>query len=226
VSSLRLAVILLASTASVLLVAERAGAQDLAEPAPPRASAANEWELAALVAYASPPIHGGTTPFGAGFGGRLGRGTSGLYAGLRGAYFLGGTDIDVTDRAILGGAELGWSFRVGHLVLRPLVGAGGVRVTHVDPSQGGIANGAPTGGGRRFGGGDGPDVVSGASASNGGTSVFSFWVSPALTALLVLDDFFVGADAGLLVLPSIQYAGAVPATWVSSSVGAELGLRF
>lgn len=188
----------------------------------PAAPAAKQWELAAQGVYATPPIRGGITPFGAGFGARVGHGTTGVYVGVRGAYFLGGSEIDVADNAILGGAELGYGFRVGRLVVRPLVGLGGLRITHVDPTQGGTVAGSAR---VRHGGGVQPDVVSGASGASG-ASVYTFWIGPALTALVAWDGAFVGVDTSMLVLPSVAYAGGAPQTMLTYTLGAQAGLRF
>jgi hypothetical protein len=198
------------------------------EPAPaPPPSPASRWELAARAGYFTPPVRGGTTPFGAGFGARLGHAfASKLYLGVAGAGFLGGKDVDVTDRAALYGAELAYAlgFPLGGdtaFVLRPEIGVGGVTIFRTDPS---IVSGTTTRGGRTAR----PDVVSGASGqgSSSTTTVTNVQVSPGVGALVVSGAAFGGVRGTMLLIPGISYSGAQATTWLSYGLQAELGIAF
>jgi hypothetical protein len=193
-----------------------------AQPAPQPTQAAGveasvEWELGGQATYVTAPIHGGTNPFGAGFGARAGLILgSGWYLGATFTYFLGGNDVDVSYRAILYGLGFGYGFRFralgdSTLTLRPSIGVGDAAVYYTDPSLA-------------------ADVVTSAS---GGTSpasdtitVNNLYLQPGLTALLAAGGHFIAVDATMLVLPGIAYGGADATTWLSYGLQAELGFRF
>jgi hypothetical protein len=108
-------------------LAPAASAAALAAPGTPHA------ELGARAGYYSPPIHGGTTPFGAGLGARFGYAFSHLYLGATGLGFFGGTDVDTSNHAALYGVEVGaHAFLLAgpsaYFVFRPHLGLGGVSV--------------------------------------------------------------------------------------------------
>jgi hypothetical protein len=183
-------------------------------------SVAQSWhvELAATVGYTSPPIRGGTTPFGTGFGARIGAAFDHLYLGISGVSYLGGTDVAITETALAGGFDIGYGTFVDwggvRFILRPLVGVGGVRVSHTDPSTAKTA-----------------DVVTSASGRSGGgssdtTTVDSVYVQPALALLAASGSFVGGLGANMLVLPNISYGGGAATTWISYGVSGQIGLRF
>jgi hypothetical protein len=198
------------------------------------------FEAAATAGYATVPIRGGVNPFGAGFGGRLGLNLSHLYLGVSVTDYLGGSDNQATDRALLLGGEVGYSGTLGrHLILRPLLGVGDTFLFHREPGGGGAAltpgaaasGGAPdvvtsasgvttpTGGGGGGGGGTG--------ASSDTTTVKNIYVAPKLVALLGYEHFFASASFGALIVPGILY-GPSPAettTWISYTFEAQLGFR-
>ncbi len=198
-----------------------AAAQPAAEvaPAPPPApgivtDGVVAWELAGEAAYVSAPIHGGTNPFGAGFGARAGLvWGSGWYLGAAFTYFLGGRDVDVSYRAILYGLDLGYGFRLrtlggAKLTLRPNVGVGDAAVYYTDPTLA-------------------ADVVTSASSAPSDTlTVNNVYVRPGMTAMLTMGEVFAAADASMLVLPGIAYGGADATTWLSYGVQGELGFQF
>lgn len=173
------------------------------------------WELAGQGAYVSPPIRGGTNPFGAGLGARVGiTWGSGWYLGAAFTYFFGGKDVDVSYRAIFYGLDFGYGFRFPMLngatfTLRPHVGAGDAVVYYTDPSLA-------------------ADVVTSASGSSASDtiSVNNLYVQPGLTAMLESGGHFVAIDASALLLPGIAYGGADATTWLSYGMQAELGFRF
>ena len=186
------------------------------ETPPPASSGTRlDVELAGEVAYMTAPIRGGATPFGAGFGGRIGLDFSGFYVGVSVLDFLGGKDVDVSYRSLLYGLELGYGFRMPAFggtvwVLRPRVGVGDAAVYYTDPSLK-------------------ADVVTSASGSSSaasdtltGNNVF---VQPGGTLELASRSYFVAVDGSMLVLPGIAYGGADSTTWISYGLELQLGFR-
>jgi hypothetical protein len=184
--------------------------------APPASTATDiEWELAGETAYVTAPIRGGATPFGFGFGARIGISLSGFYVGLTLVDFLGSKDVDVSYRALLYGAELGYGFRVAAFggafwVLRPRLGVGDAAVYYTDPSL--LA-----------------DVVTSASGSSSASdtlTVNNVYLQPGLTVQLASSAHFVAIDGSMLVLPGIVYGGAGATTWISYGAQVQLGFHF
>ena len=176
-------------------------------------------ELGAAASYTSGPIRGGTSPFGAGFGARLGLQISGFYAGISGLYFLGGTDVTLSDRALLYGLDLGYGFRFqpfagGLFTLRPLVGIGDAAISHTDPSLSKV------------------DVVTTASGSSSSRTsdtitVNNVYLRPGITAMLASSTNFIAIHGSVLMVPGISYGGSSePTTWFSYGLQGELGFRF
>jgi hypothetical protein len=177
-------------------------------------------EVSGQCAYTTVPIRGGTTPFGVGFGGRFGVvAFGGVYLGISVVDYLGGTDIAISDRSIMGGLEIGYGFDIalgkGHLTLRPQLGVGDVRIIHTDPSL----LTAPS-----------VDVVTSASghssSSSDETIVDNLYIAPSFTLLYAYGAPFIGLSAKVLVVPGITYGGDTPSTWLSYGLQAELGYRF
>jgi hypothetical protein len=201
-----------------------------AAPASTPTSSTIDFELGGAFAYTTPPIRGGTSPFGTGFGGRAGLAfASGVYIGLSVIDYLGSKDVDVTDTALLYGLDLGYGFRLadtseGRLTLRPQIGAGGLTVFRTDPSLT-ASSASATGSGRQR-----VDVVSSASGGGGGrsnvTTVDAFYVQPAITLMYATGPFFLAVEPHVLVVPGITYSGAAPSTWLSYGLQAQAGLRF
>jgi hypothetical protein len=185
-----------------------------------------DFELGGKVAYLSPPIRGGTSPFGAGFGGRAGFSFSQVYVGLSVVDYLGSKDVDVTNTSLLYGAELGYGIRLVRvngsvLTLRPQVGAGGISVFRTDPST--TASTRTTSSGRR----GRADVVSSASGGAGNvTTVDALYVEPAVTLMFSSGVFFVAINGNLVLVPGITYSGAEAATWLTYGTQGQTGLRF
>lgn len=196
----------------------QAPAQSETQPAPGENVGENvEWELAGDAAYVTAPIHGGTNPFGAGFGARAGLvWGGGWYLGATFTYFLGGKDVDVSYRAIFYGLDFGYGFHFrtfggSSLTLRPRIGAGDAAVYYTDPSLA-------------------ADVVTSASGGSYGASdtltVNNLYLQPGVTAMLAAGGHFAAVDASMLVLPGIAYGGADATTWLSYGLQAEMGFRF
>ena len=186
-------------------------------------------ELAGIAGYLSPPVRGGTTPFGLGFGARLGLAYEHLYLGVRGMGYLGGSDVDITDQSLMAGGEIGYGLHLasgsaGRLTLRPLVGAGGAVIFHTDPSLLKNASTTTSGGRSRS-----VDVVSSASGRGGGasdvTTVSSVYLRPALVLMYSTGSFFAGAETSAVLLPAIAYGGE-SATWLSYGLEGQIGCRF
>jgi hypothetical protein len=175
-------------------------------------------ELGVDSAYATPPIHGGTNPFGIGFGGHAGLSIDDFYVGARVVDFLGGTDVDVSYRSLLAGIEVGYDFRV-HLpqqwffAVRPQLGVGDAVVYYTDPALAKV------------------DVVSSASGSSSTTTsdtltVNSLYLDPGVTATLSSGVVYLSINGSILLLPGIVYGGAEATTWISYGSRVSVGLRF
>ena len=188
-----------------------------AEPVDP-ADKPVQVELSASAAYGSAPIRGGTSPFGAGVGGRFGLDISGVYVGASALYYLGSSDYGLSDRALLYGLELGYGFHFHWLgnsliTIRPLVGFGDAAISHTDPSLAKV------------------DVVTSASGSSSSTSsdtitVNNIYLKPGITTMVSAGSNFVALNTSLLVIPGLSYGGGDPTTWLSYGVQAEVGFRF
>jgi hypothetical protein len=207
----------------VALAAMEARAEELSQPASappgsPGSAAAEEreesshggtsFEIGVRGGYASGPIRGAVNPFGGGVGARVGLTFGHVYVGATVLYYLGGSDVGATDRALLFGGELGYAIPLlPTLTLRPSLGIGDAAVSHSEPV----------------------DVVTSASgASSVTTTVHSLYLEPGVTTLLSLGSFLVGLDTGLRVVPGITY-GPAPAqttTWLSYTLAGQIGLRF
>jgi hypothetical protein len=208
-----------------------ARAQDQTTPAAPPVARGDHWELAGDLGYTTPPVRGGTTPFGLGLGGRLGRSFSGVYFGGHVVGYLGGQDVDVTDRSVVFGGELGYGFVAdlgsgATFTFRPQVGAGGVVIFHTDPSlasgTSGTTTSTTTSGRRR------PDTVSGASgqSSSDTTTTTAYYVEPGVGLMISSGSMLVGASAGALYLPSVSYGGGQPSAWLAYRFAGQVGFVF
>jgi hypothetical protein len=207
-----LRVLLIAGAGALATGARDARGQESAVPVAKDVSI----EVGGQVTYLSPPIRGGTNPFGLGFGGRIGLTLSGgFYLGARVTDYLGGRDVDVSYRSLLVGAETGYGWRIplsgtASLVLRPQIGLGNASIYYVDPSLR-------------------ADVVTSASSASSGSdtlTVNSVYVEPGLAAVVSSAGHFASVKSTALVIPSITYGGAEPTNWVCYGVEAQLGFVF
>lgn len=240
--SRRLLGTIVALTASLIAVDTSAEPLD---PTPP-SNTPSSWdlELAGVAAYLTPPVHGGTTPFGAGFGGRLGAVVGRFYLGGRALGFLGGTDVSATTRSVLGGAEIGYNIRIPtassvYFDIRPRVGLGGAALIHSEPLS---SSSTTTATGRRSSTTprtttDTVDILAGASGQSGSggsgvasntTTSTSFYVEPGVTAVIAsrTSSPFAAINATMLILPNVNYGDLPMPTWISYGLSGELGLRF
>jgi hypothetical protein len=214
-----------AVAASILFAATDVRA-DEERPLPQSSSTAStaqnqavSWRLGGRATYVSPPIRGGTSPFGAGFGGAIALVVSHVYVGASVVYFLGGSDVSISDHALTYGLELGYEIELvhfgnGNLLLRPQVGGGGAALYHTDPSTAKV------------------DVVTSASGrsststSSDTTTVNAFYVEPGATLLFAMPSFFAGVNANTMYLPSVSYGPSTSAAGLSYGARAELGFLF
>jgi hypothetical protein len=176
-------------------------------------------ELGGSASYLTAPIRGGTSPFGAGFGGRVGLVFGGFYVGARVVDYLGGSDVHLSDKALLYGVEVGYGFPFASVggstfTLRPQVGVGDAAIAHTDPSLAKV------------------DIVTTASGSSSSSSsdtitVNSIYLQPGITAMFSAGSNFVALNGSMLVIPSISYGGSSDsATWLCYGLQADLGFRF
>jgi hypothetical protein len=214
------------------------------------------YELGGVVAYTSAPIRGGTSPFGAGFGGRLGASVSDFYFGIAVVGYLGGTDVDASESAVTYGGEMGYGLRLATfgpttLTLRPSLGVGGVTISRTDPTARAVA-GASAGASTTSTAsvsrtsathvdvvsGATPSQSSGSTGSSGGTGTTGS--SAAASDTTHLSNLYVQPGATLMLASGIHFFAInanvliVPGisysgettTWISSGVQAQLGVRW
>jgi hypothetical protein len=199
----------------------RGGPVGTDEPPPPTtapSSTSFHAEVGAEVAYVTPPITGGTNPFGLGFGGRAAITVENIYLGARVVDFLGGSDVDVSYRALLAGVEAGYDFRIRlgagtFLVARPQLGIGDAVIYYTDPALAKV------------------DVVTTASGRSSSTSsdtisVNNIYLDPGATLMLTSGVGYLSINGSVLLLPGIVYGGADATTWLSYGTRLSLGLRF
>jgi hypothetical protein len=211
------------------------------------------WELAGIASYLSPPIRGGTSPFGGGFGGRIGFTVAGVYLGASAVDYLGQTDVDASTHAVLYGGEIGYGLRLSEfsgvsLTLRPQVGVGGVTVLYTEPNT--TSTGSTPSNVRaradvdvvttataRVSRSSAVSPSSGASGTLGSsstaavsdsttTTLSNVYVEPSVALLLSTPIMFVGVNANVLIVPGLSYAGSDPMTWIAYGIQGQLGVRF
>jgi len=155
-------------------------------------------------------------PLGFGLGGRAGVGFHGLYAGVEGMYDFGssvGQPYGVKSNSDLVGVDVGYSFKLPVVTIRPLVGIGNFTET---------VSGLPQ---PSCPAGSGPCSVPNSQSYN------TLYVQPGITVLISLGTLYVGADANLLVLTSLpEYAGDNPNTpyrlELALTFHGQVGVRF
>jgi hypothetical protein len=196
-----------------------------------------EWELAGKAAYSAPPVRGGTSPFGAGFGGRLGFSIAGVYLGASVVDYMGATDIDAWAHGVLYGGEIGYGLRssdVGGVtfVIRPQVGVGGLTVFHTTPITSSSSTTSRTVRTRAN-----VDVIttasggtssgsSGSASNTTTTSLSNVYLQPGVTFLVSSKSTFAGVNANVLLIPGVTYGDNAPTTWMSYGLEGQLGVRF
>ncbi len=163
---------------------------------PARAMGPVKVELAAEAGAATSPsdqAFSGTTPFGFGFGARIGVSWEEVYLGATASYYLGahqdaaGPYSGTSVHTVTEGLEAGYTFTLPVLALRPQVGFGTAGITTDYPGD----------------------------FSNTQNNLY---VLPALAVLVPIGTFFVGGTAGVMVLPSfVESAPGASGGLVASS---------
>jgi hypothetical protein len=143
--------------------------------------------------------NGGPNPLGFGIGGRAGVSIIGLYGGLSGMYYFGGSQNGVSVNSTLLGVEGGYGSKLGPLTLRGTVGIGNIG-TNVSVS--GSVAGIP---------------LSGGGTNNG------LYIEPGVTGLVGLGIWFLGADANALILPSYAGGSSLEAAF---TLHGQVGVKF
>jgi hypothetical protein len=163
-------------------------------------------EIAARGGFATNPSSGdfSANPFGGGIGGRAGVSVFGIYGGISGMYYFGGS-ANVPSPALdpsgslsvhtaLEGFEFGYTLPIPFIKLRPQIGVGNSTTTESFPKQ-------------SF------------SSSN-------LYLEPGVLLMIPFGHFFVGADVNALILPSESLPLSQSKTYVSLSVHGQVGVRF
>jgi hypothetical protein len=160
-------------------------------------------ELGAEVGYGASPNGAAVNPLGLGVGGRLGITVYGLYLGAEAINYFGSGDGNGGQyRAIQFGGQLGYGFKIRSLTIRPQVGGGDVYLTG---SVAGLTSPAlPT--------------------------ALCVYVEPSLALIGSIGAFFVGADAGALVLlsePSWSQSNILTSSLaLAFTAHGQIGLKF
>ena len=113
--------------ALILLLAAAVGAGTLSYTRDAHALGPIDLEIGAKVGAGTNPTGDKINPLGFGLGGRAGIGIFGIYAGVTAMYYFGGSASDPihrTGKAVLYGAEAGYTFKLVFLELRPQLGVG------------------------------------------------------------------------------------------------------
>src|SRR5207237_10223909 len=104
-----------------------AGVGALRSPPDAHALGPVDLEIGAKVGAGTTPTGDKINPLGFGLGGRAGVGIFGIYAGVSAMYYFGSSASDPnhrTGKAVLYGAEAGYTFKLAFLELRPQLGVG------------------------------------------------------------------------------------------------------
>jgi hypothetical protein len=217
-------------------------------PGEARAVGPVDIEGGGTLGYGTNPSHG-PNPLGVGLGVRAGVNVYGLYAGVDLTYYFGGSgncgggapnsgdglsslppaycsalpaEVSLSQMSVLYGVDVGYTLnipRVRFLKFRPILELGDSEITRTGTV--GLS-----------------DITTAASLAQY-RSENSFYVQPGLTVLLVVDAFFFGVDANLLLIPGVTDIEAVSAnadgsgnlltsrrTLAAFTTHAQIGFRF
>jgi hypothetical protein len=148
-------------------------------------------------------------PYGFGLGGRAGISVVGIYGGVSGMYYFGGSQqvaaaSSVSTTSAMEGGELGYTFKLSVLKLRPQLGLGNVTLS-----------------------GSGSANVNGQNVP-GSNSLSYLYLEPTGVVLISLGLFYVGADAGVIILPSGPSTNGTSSSSSDTSFCAhgQLGIQF
>ena len=182
----------------MLVAAVAVGAATLSLSRDARALGPIDLEVAAKGGYGTNPFSVSPNPLGAGLGARAGVGIFGLYAGLAILYYFGGSEDTTLGK--ISDHSLMYGVEAGYNWK--------ITLLTIRP-QLGVGNYTLTAG------------TSGSSASHS-----NLYLEPGVTALVSLGMMFVGADANLLVLPSIQQPDGNKSTDTAFTLHGQLGVKF
>jgi hypothetical protein len=214
---------------------------------PGQASAAVPFEIegGGFIGYATNPSHG-PNPLGVGIGARAGVDAYNIYAGIAATYYFGASgncgagapsgeglgslgafcgeddaEISISQMTVLYGVDLGYTLsvpRAKYLKIRPILELGDAELT-------------------RTGSVGASDITEGTLAQY--RSANAFYLQPGLEVFVTTSGFFIGADANLLLIPSItdidsastseDGAGSLTTStraFVSFTAHAQIGFRF
>jgi hypothetical protein len=176
-------------------------------------------EVGGIAGYGSNPIHPSNAgnPFGVGVGGRAGLTFFGLYAGARAIYYFGkdpsGDDIQKRHSLFYGG-EFGSNIRLGPLAIRPQLGAGLADLA-----------GNPEG--------SHPFTSTGLASSGDFDQTTTthrryIYIEPGIAAIITLGTYFIGADANLLIIPSVtdNDPSIAQSTYLAVTLHGQAGFSF
>ncbi len=155
---------------------------------------------------------------GFGLGGRAGVGLSGLYGGIEGMYYFGGPQTGpyagspqgVSGHSDMYGVDVGYSFKLPVITIRPLVGIG----NFTERLDGLPAPFPPAGS---------PPVQFSSTPSYN-----TLYIQPGVTGLFSLGTLYFGTDANVLFLTSLPQPTTTARTFsdVALTLHAQVGLRF
>jgi hypothetical protein len=163
-------------------------------------------EAGALAGYATNP--NGDNPYntlGVGVGARAGVEFLGIYGGLRGMYYFGGSaDVpggSISSHAFMYGIDGGYSFHFLMLTIRPQIGIGNLTLS-------------------------GSGTATGSSSSSVSDSDSHLYLQPGVTGLLTFGVVYVGAEVNVLIIPGVDQGDGNSKTYASLAINGEVGVRF
>lgn len=157
-------------------------------------------EVGARAGVATKPDSGGASPFGLGFGGRAGLSFFHVYAGLSGIHYFGSSSDLLTPHGVVTSQYSSTliGLEVGYsITLGPKV---------LIRPQLGIGNAS--------------------FAFSDAASQSHLYLEPGVTALLLLGNLYLGADANILAVPGIEQGDRGTRTYASLTAHGQIGLRF
>jgi hypothetical protein len=161
-------------------------------------------------------------PLGFGLGGRGGVSFFGFYAGVDGMYYLGGNhaglsalpseSVTFSQHTLMYGVDLGYGFKIASLTIRPQLGIGNLTVSYRSSFSNTCTAPGPC------------PLASGSTSSS--TSSSYLYLEPGVTGLVSFGALFVGADANLLALPSVDNGAGGHTTGTAFTMHGQVGVRF
>jgi hypothetical protein len=155
----------------------------------------------------NPADSGATNPLGFGLGARGGVNITSIYLGASLMYYLGGSQtlagVDASVHTLLYGLEAGYNIDLEILTIRPQLGVGNASLVY-----------------------SGSIPVPGGGTISGDHTDSHLYLEPSVAAIIGLGGLFVGADAGVLLIPSVDQGGGNSKTYTSFTLHGQVGLKF